>query len=175
MKNSSDVKHLSFVAAFIVVSFMAWLGWSITSLGNTDSFSFNRVLGSNTEQKNGERARVLSVIDGDTFILEDGRKVHLIGVDAPARGKPYYDEAKWELMKLVLNKEVSLLKDKSEMDKEDRLLRYVYVDDTLVNEKMLKSGLAKVLTLPPNVAHSKLFLSAERDAREEHVGMWSGR
>ncbi|MCR4330543.1 MAG: thermonuclease family protein [Patescibacteria group bacterium] len=175
MKNGSDVRHLSFIAAFIVVSFMAWLGWSITSLGNTNSFSFSRVLGSNTEQKNGERTRVLSVIDGDTFILEDGRKVRLIGIDAPAQGKPYYDEAKWELMKLILHKEVSLLKDKSEGDKEGRLLRYVYVDDTLVNEKMLKSGLAKVLTLPPDVAQSQLFLSAERAAREKHVGMWNDR
>ncbi len=175
MKNGSDVKHLSFAAAFIVISFMAWLGWSITSLGNTNGFSLDRVLESDTEQKNGERARVFSVIDGDTFILEDGRKVRLIGIDAPARGEPYYDEAKWELMKWVLNKEVSLPKDKTETDKEDRLLRYVYVDEVLVNEKMLKLGLAKVLTLPPNVAHSQLFLSAERAAREEHVGMWGGR
>lgn len=175
MKNGSDVKHLSFIAAFIVVSFMAWIGWSITSLGNTNSFSSDRMLESDTEQENGERAQVLSVIDGDTFILKDGRKVRLIGIDAPARSEPYYDEAKWELMKLVLNKEVLLLKDRSETDKEDRLLRYAYADDTLVNEKMLKSGLAKVLTLPPDVAHSQLFLSAERDAREEHVGMWSDR
>lgn len=175
MKNRPDVSHLSFVAAFIVVSFMAWLGWSITSLGDTNDFSFARVFGSNTEQKNGERARVLSVTAGDTFILEDGRKVRLVGINAPARGWPYYEEAKWELTKLILNKEVLLSKDKSEVDKEDRLLRYVYIDDTLVNEKMLKLGLAEVLTIPPNTAHSQLFLSAERAAREKRVGMWGGR
>ena len=53
MKNRPDVSHLSFVAAFIVVSFMAWLGWSITSLGDTNDFSFARVFGSNTEQRTG--------------------------------------------------------------------------------------------------------------------------
>jgi len=175
MKNRPDVSHLSFVAAFIVVSFMAWLGWSITSLGDTNGFSLDRVIGSSTEQKNGERARVLSVLDGDTFILEDGGKVRLIGIDAPARGEPYYEEAKWELIKLILNKEVLLSKDKNEVDKNNQLLRYVYADGTLVNERILDLGFAKVLTIPPNVAYSQLFLSAERAAREKHVGMWSDR
>lgn len=33
------------------------------------------------------------VIDGDTFVLANGRVVRLIGINTPEYGEPYYEEA----------------------------------------------------------------------------------
>ncbi len=37
-------------------------------------------------------AIVSRVIDGDTIKLQEGERVRLLGIDAPERGQPYYEE-----------------------------------------------------------------------------------
>ena len=172
MKPRMKAKHTTFAASLIIASLFAWFGWSFVSLDGTGGISINVTLGSDTERKEGEYAKVFTVVDGDTFVLEGGEKVRMIGMNAPERGEPFYDEAKWGLMKLILNKEVRLQKDVSDKDKYERMLRYVYIGNTLVNEEILKQGFARVLTIPPDITHVQTFLSAERVAREKHVGMW---
>jgi len=120
-----------------------------------------------------EKYKVRFVIDGDTFILTNGRKVRLIGVYTPERFQEYYGEAKNRMMELVLNKEVTLVKDISEVDKYDRLLRYVYINDEFVNLKMVEEGYARVLTVSPDIKYKELFNEAERIAKKDNIGIWS--
>lgn len=40
-----------------------------------------------------ETVTVLQVIDGDTCRLEDGRHVRYLGINAPEKGDPLFDEA----------------------------------------------------------------------------------
>ncbi len=127
----------------------------------------------------GEWALVTRVVDGDTIELEDGRKVRYIGVDTPetkhpTKGvEPYGYEASEANRRLVLGKRVLLVKDVSETDRYDRLLRYVFLDDgTFVNLKLVEDGYARVATFPPDVKYADLFLEAERKAREEGRGLW---
>lgn len=121
---------------------------------------------------------VSRVIDGDTIELQNGEKVRYIGIDTPETVDPrkavecYGKEASLKNKELVEGKEVRLVKDVSERDKYGRLLRYVYVGDVFINEKLVAEGYAHASTYPPDVAHSQLFLEKERLAREKKLGLW---
>ena len=131
------------------------------------------------------RLTVAYVTDGDTIKLSNGDKVRYIGVDSPelshygsteecnAKEARQYNES------LVLNKEVILVKDVTNMDRYKRLLRYVYVigeqgNKIFVNEQMVKEGYAFMSTYPPNVAKTDIFQKAQKFARENKKGLWNG-
>jgi len=125
-----------------------------------------------------ESILVKRVIDGDTIELVTGQKVRYIGIDTPETVDPrttvqcFGKEASAKNKELVEGKTVRLEKDVSETDKYGRLLRYVYVDDLLVNEVLVKEGYAFSSTYPPDVKYQDLFIEAERQAREANVGLW---
>jgi micrococcal nuclease len=129
---------------------------------------------------NGEmNVTVKRVVDGDTFETGEGEKVRMIGVDTPESVKPnhpvepYGREASAYTKQLLTGKKVLLRFDVEPRDKYGRLLAYVYLPDgTFVNEKLVREGYARILTIPPNVRHAKLFLQAEREAREQNRGLW---
>jgi len=73
---------------------------------------------------------------------------------------------------LVLGKEIKLVKDASETDKYGRLLRFVYVDDTLVDDYLVKNGAAKIMTVPPDIEDKDLFLQSQNYAKKNKLGMW---
>ena len=116
---------------------------------------------------------VTRVIDGDTIVIEGGERVRLIGIDTPEKGQPLYTDAKEFMEKLVLGKRIRLEKDTTDKDKYQRLLRYVYLGDLLVNIEPLKEGLATSLIIRPDDMFSDLILSEEAKAREAGLGIWS--
>lgn len=113
--------------------------------------------------------KVSLVIDGDTIILDSGKTVRLIGINAPEKYKHCYNEAKEKLEELVLDKEVRMEKDESKVDRFGRLLRYVYTDE-FVNLEMVKSGYAYAVQYKPNVKFTKELEDAERYAKENKLG-----
>jgi micrococcal nuclease len=129
---------------------------------------------------NGEMTAVVKrVVDGDTFEISSGEKVRMIGVDTPETVKPnhpvepYGKEASEFSKKLLTGQTVTLKFDVEPHDRYGRLLAYVYMaDGTFVNEKLVRDGYARIMTVPPNVAYADLFLEAERDAREHNRGLW---
>lgn len=132
----------------------------------------------------GQRVKVIQVIDGDTIEIERGQLVRYTGIDTPETVDPrrpvgcFGKEAAEENKKLVENKSVVLTKDVSETDKYQRLLRYVYVmldngQVLFVNDHLVRQGFAKVSTYPPDVKFTEQLLEAEREAREGNRGLWS--
>ena len=121
-------------------------------------------------------AQVVRVIDGDTIeVIVNGstQKVRYIGMDTPETGDPYFIEATNANAALVEGKTLTLVKDVSETDQYGRLLRYVFVNDNIfVNYKLVEEGYAQVLTYPPDVACSELFLKAQRSANKAGLGIW---
>lgn len=121
------------------------------------------------------------VVDGDTFVLEDGQRVRLIGVDTPESVHPdksknteFGKTASAFAKEALEGKRVILEKDVSDTDRYGRLLRYVYLEDgTFFNEYLVKEGYAKVYTYPPDVKFSDVFVEAERYARENNKGLWA--
>ncbi len=112
------------------------------------------------------------IIDGDTFVTQEGKKVRLIGVNTPEMGEPYYTQARNALADMILNKTIRLEKDISDVDRYGRLLRYVYVGDVFVNLELVKQGYAQVATYPPDVKYKEMFLEAQRKAKEDKKGLW---
>jgi micrococcal nuclease len=127
-------------------------------------------------------AQVVRVIDGDTLeVTINGKtdKIRLIGVDTPEtvhpnqKVEPYGKEAS-EFTKSQLNgKTVSLEFDAEKQDKYGRLLAYVWMEDKLFNETLLKEGYAQVSTYPPNVKYVEKFTAAQTEARNNNRGLWA--
>jgi micrococcal nuclease len=119
---------------------------------------------------------VTRVIDGDTIEvqLEDGiiSRVRYIGIDTPGRDEPWFTEANLGNSDLVAGKTVTLVKDVSEVDQYDRLLRYVLVEDVFVNYELVRLGLADIVFYPPDLACEEAFLQPARSAREAKIGIW---
>lgn len=135
------------------------------------------VLGDRDEQ-GFEVTQVKRIVDGDTIELADGRKVRYIGVDTPETKHPtkkqecFGQEASQRNQELVEGKTVKLEKDISETDRYGRLLRYVWVDDQLINLTLVKEGFAAASSYPPDIARQAEFRQAEQLAREAEVGLW---
>lgn len=113
------------------------------------------------------------VIDGDTIELEDGTRVRYIGMDTPETDQCFWEEATEENKKLVEGKKVKLETDVQKLDKYGRLLAYVFVGETFVNEELIRRGVAQVLTYPPNVKYTQNFVAAQKEAREKKTGFWA--
>ncbi len=127
---------------------------------------------------------VKSVVDGDTFWLDDGSfkgvKIRLIGVDAPESRKTFRKEtgyfgkeAKAFLTDMIEGKNIKLKFDAGRFDQYHRTLAYVYLEDgTFVNAELVKQGYAMVMTVPPNVKYAELFVKLQQEARENERGLW---
>lgn len=128
--------------------------------------------------------RVTRVVDGDTFWIDDGtekgKKVRLIGVDAPETRRTsrkelgfYGRESKEYLTELLLDQEIRLEYDVDKKDRYGRTLAYVYLrDGTHVNAELLRKGYAMVLTVPPNVKFAEDFVRLQQSARRKELGLW---
>lgn len=124
--------------------------------------------------------RVARVIDGDTIELEGGARVRYLGMNTPETVHPtkpvecFGHEASNYNKQLLAGMLVRLEKDITNTDKYGRLLRYVYLPDgTFVNLKLVTDGYAYADTYPPDIAHAKEFVAAQRAAREANRGLWA--
>lgn len=120
-----------------------------------------------------EVSYVTRVIDGDTIVIEGGERVRLLNMDTRERGENCYTEAKQRLEGLILLKNITLERDKENKDRYDRLLRYVYLSNTLINLQLVKEGLAIVYIIEPNTKYQQQFKDAEKTARQEGGCVWT--
>ena len=126
-----------------------------------------------------ELAIVKRVIDGDTIVLSDDRRVRYIGINAPEMASSkapircFAQEATNKNRELVEGKKISMQKDISEVDKYKRLLRYVWINGIFVNEYLVREGYAQQDTYPPDIKYVKLFKKAAEEARTSNKGLWN--
>jgi len=93
--------------------------------------------------------------------VHPSKPVECFGVEASNKNKA-----------LVEGKTVCLERDISETDKYGRLLRYVWIGDTMVNAELVRLGYAQVYTYPPDVKYQDYFLQLQRQARDAGLGLW---
>ncbi len=129
---------------------------------------------------------VEKVVDGDTIKLADGTSVRYIGVDTPevrrrkgggwVRDPEPFAEAATEANRvLVEGRNVELEADVEPHDRYGRKLAYVYVDGEMVNERLMRDGMAVLMTIPPNVKYIERFRAAQQEARAAKRGLWAAR
>jgi len=124
----------------------------------------------------GGEGRAERVVDGDTVDVRIGgrvERVRLIGVDAPELGQGEWGErAREALRRWVEGRAVRLERDVAERDRYGRVLAYVWADGRLVNEELLREGVAMLYTVPPNVRHVERLRRAQEEARAAGRGVW---
>lgn len=146
-----------------------------------------------------ERNRVVSVPDGDSLQLKDGRRVRLLGIDAPERGRCMAGEARVKLASLAQGRHIRL-KDVV-TDSYGRMLaiaivedwkswfgyirlRYYWSDwvigrigridpsDPLLQRALLSSGLARNRSSSGS-QYNQVLRDAQEVARSGKLGIWS--
>lgn len=97
------------------------LGWNPTQLAKSKEYYSIKTLFPKT-------GAVKEVYDGDTFSLQNGVEVRLIGIDAPNRGEGTWKEATEALTTLINDQRIYLEYDRYQDDKYGRVLAWVWVD-----------------------------------------------
>jgi len=160
---------MEIIISFIVAFISFWFGGGdVTQMDTVQNVSVT------------ETATVARVIDGDTItvIINDQEEtVRYIGIDTPEPyrdGEPacYSKEATSRNTELVAGTQVGLVSDSEDRDQYDRLLRYVYVGGSFVNELLVAEGYATTLRIEPNTAEATTLQQAEDTARAQALGLW---
>ena len=172
---------------------------SITSiiilLGAVVFYYFNHSTSNETKSFDNTKEYIVvkRVVDGDTFLLSNGERVRLLGIDTPEK----YESKKLDkdietthqdkktikklgqlasdyVKNFVEGKKVYLEKEPNYEDKDryGRLLRWVYLEDgTFVNGKIVKDGYAQVYEKFP-VSKLDELRKYQKEARENNRGLW---
>jgi micrococcal nuclease len=158
--------------AVLVAALTAWQQWHSDSSPSAPS----------GELEAGTH-RVVRVVDGDTLvILLDGKKEHvrLIGANTPETVKrdwpvePWGPEASQFTKKFVADGAVRLEFDGPRRDKYDRTLAYVWVGDRMLNEELIRAGLARAeMQYKYSKEMKSRFRRAEAEARTARRGIWT--
>lgn len=161
------------VLVFIVTFF---LGKELTAVPKADEPSSPDVSAAGDQPVD---ALVVRVVDGDTFEIEGGERVRLIGIDTPETVKPnvsvecFGKQSSERLKHLIEGKMVRLERDRTDRDRYARLLRYAYLGDVLINEALVREGYAESVAYKPDTAKQALLDRAEEAARDEKIGRWN--
>lgn len=123
-------------------------------------------------------------VDGDTIKVKVKNKeatVRMLAVDTPESVHPkkeveyYGKDASDYTCNLITNaKKIELEYDSNsdKYDKYERLLAWVFVDDYLLQDKLVRNGYAEVAYLYGNYKYTDLLKDHEVLAKQEHIGIW---
>lgn len=126
-------------------------------------------------------AYVVRAVDGDTIEVRLGGRredVRYIGVDTPETVKPdtpvqcFGPRASTFNHGLVERRRVHLVFGVERRDAYGRLLAYVHLGHRFVNAILVRRGLARSLTIPPNDRYAPLFRHLELRAARAGRGLW---
>ena len=126
-----------------------------------------------------EKTGSTRVIDGDTFVDAEGRKIRLLAIDTPEKGEPYYGEAKDELKRIIGGRRLRFEFGPEANDRYGRLLAFVFADDSIfVNARLLEEGLARAYFFEENMLTSPYadrLCQSQKVALHAVRGIWSQR
>jgi len=123
---------------------------------------------------------IARVTDGDTVVLNDSRRVRLIGINALEMNTNRRQDKQWALSAKVeleqflsSQKAVSLVLGLEEFDRHGRTLAHLQLDDgSSAAEVLIRKGLALSIAVGPNHRCAYQYEQSEQLARTASVGMW---
>lgn len=134
---------------------------------------------------NVKSAIVHHIIDGDTLVLTDGKKIRLLGINTPEvnlkkpqQSQPLGISARSRLQELIPDgSEVTLIFDQRKKDRYKRLLAFVryrnkHGVEIDTGEVLLKEGLAWQYLILPNQLCWENYRHAESIAYNRQSGVW---
>jgi micrococcal nuclease len=126
--------------------------------------------------------RVQRVVDGDTLVLANQASIRLQGIDTPETVRPNYpvepfgpEAAEFTRQFIAEGKGIVRLQfDRERKDEFGRFLAYVWVGDRMLNEELVRAGLATAETgYRYSAAMKTRFRRAEEEAKAASRGIWS--
>lgn len=105
-------------------------------------------------------------IGGETF------RVVYLGIAGPLEGARCYEAATSFHERLVAGRTVRLVRDVVDTDSAGRLLRYVYIEGSMLNAMLLRAGYAMLLTQLPNDRFLSDLERAEAEGRRLATGCY---
>ncbi|MCO7224482.1 thermonuclease family protein [Pleionea sp. CnH1-48] len=130
------------------------------------------------------RAQVTKVIDGDTLLLTDGRRLRMLYVDAPElntatkkHAEPYARSAKsWLQKRLPKGSTIYLAVGQRKRDRFKRVLAQVYdLERRYLAAELLDAGLAQLIKIPPDNYPPQCLVDAEKQARIHKKAIWNSK
>jgi endonuclease YncB( thermonuclease family) len=118
--------------------------------------------------------KVVGVADADTItVLHNGQpeNIRLWGIDCLEKNQDFGTKAKHITAIMVFAKMVEV--DPITTDRYRRTVAFVKVGDTMVNEELIRQGLARVFTRYCDRATCERWERLEAEAREARRGWWS--
>ena len=171
------------VRLLLMIFFFSAPAWGSDS--SDDLFNFS---------KKKDEALVVKVVASDLIVLEDGRRIKLIGVESA--GNPPHQYVKFDEKGHVIEEPVEptisleeqaltyardLLENKKVRLEYDvdagstssgYLYAYVYLPDgRMANAELLRMGFVKLRTVPPNVKYEDKLRMAYQEAKKEKRGL----
>ena len=137
-------------------------------------------VGSIGDERPDEQVIVKRVIDGDTLLLADGRRVRLLGIDTPETKHPDRPPEPWGAEASAFTRDrvggrtVGLFYDTERTDRYGRTLAWVAVDGSLLNVELVRAGLSRAVLLSPlRPDFRRQLQAAEKAATAEGLGIHS--
>lgn len=162
--------------------------WDIVDSGIYYDKNFNVTTLEETSKNNAETEKVMvkfnEGVDGDTAKFDmNGEiiKVRFLAIDTPESVHPtkevqaYGVEASnFTKEKLKNSKAIELEFDNNsdKTDKYGRYLAWIWVDGELLQDLLVKEGLAKVAYLYADYKYTSLLQESEKVAKEAKIGIW---
>jgi endonuclease YncB( thermonuclease family) len=130
------------------------------------------------------RGSVSRIEDGADFVLDDGRQVHLAGIEVPpvssprqSVGAPGGAAAKSALAAFLAGAQVELRRTAYSPDRYGRIVAYADAvrgtDTHLAQAELLAAGMARVGDLVGSADCAAQLLRREREARAAKLGLWA--
>ena len=181
MKLFIGKKWLLLTAATLLLSGCASLEQKAQDISNDGTGNFTQTISND----NRIPAEFIRHVDGDTTVLRiDGKeqKVRFLLVDTPETVKPktkvqpFGLEASKRTKELLSTaSEITFEYDKGDRtDRYGRTLGYIFVDGMLLQETLVREGLARVAYVKePNTKYLLELEEAQEKAKNESLGIWS--
>jgi len=120
--------------------------------------------------------------DGDTIHTKNGTKLRILNIDTPEinpnndkSAEPFSREAKQKLKDLIgKSGKIYWLTDNRKKDRYGRVLAHVFNHEgELLSAKLIASGHAKMLVIPPNDGFWRCLKKIENMANKSSKGIWA--
>ncbi|MBE6144799.1 MAG: thermonuclease family protein [Firmicutes bacterium] len=139
----------------------------------------------NIEAKTKKVVTFNECIDGDTasvILNKEKIKIRFLAIDTPEtkhptiKEEPYGKEASnytCNSLKKAKKIEIEYDNNSDKLDKYDRHLVWVFVDDELLQENLIEQGLAKVAYLYDDYKYTSKLETEELIAKSKRIGIWN--
>jgi len=118
---------------------------------------------------------VTRIIDGDNLELNNGKSIRLYDINCPEKGQKFSKEAIDLSTKLTLNNQIRLdYQPNYQTDRWNRLLAYVFINNTFLNEQLVRQGFCEVTIYQKRakLKYQDELLNAQTQAKQEKIGRW---